>query len=134
MPAGRPTKLTPQLRETLLETLRGGATRTAAVAHVGTTLEALRRWMANSVEFRGAIEQAEAHAELRCSTTIVDAIVEGDTANARWWLERRRPQDWGKVDRVEITIRQHAEKLAAELGLSADELIAEAERILKGAA
>jgi transposase len=47
---------------------------------------------------------------------------------ARAWLaERRFPQRWGK--RVEITVRREAERLAAELGVSADELIADAQKI-----
>lgn len=52
---------------------------------------------------------------------------------AAWWLERRRPDEWGKVDRVEITIREQAEKIARDLGMSADDLVREAERIAASA-
>jgi hypothetical protein len=45
-------------------------------------------------------------------------------------LERRRPDDFGKRDRVEVTFdfRREAERL----GLDPDQAIAEAERILAG--
>ncbi len=40
---------------------------------------------------------------------------------------------YGAKQRIELTIRQQAEKLAADLGLDVDELIAEAERIVASA-
>lgn len=49
-----------------------------------------------------------------------------------WIAERRFPQRWGK--RVEITLRREAERLADELGTTADDLIAEATRIAEEAA
>ena len=39
---------------------------------------------------------------------------------------------YGPKQRIELTIRQQAEKLAADLGLDVEELLAEAERILAG--
>lgn len=45
-----------------------------------------------------------------------------------WISERRFPQRWGK--RVDITIKHEAERLAAELGCTAEELIADAESIV----
>jgi len=51
-------------------------------------------------------------------------------ANA-WLLERRWPDDYARREKVEmdVNIRQHAEKIAKELGLDPDEVIREAERI-----
>ena len=53
----------------------------------------------------------------------------GNDWSARAWIaERRFPQRWGK--RVEITVRQEAERLAQEIpGCTAADLIAEAEAI-----
>lgn len=55
-----------------------------------------------------------------------------DWAARAWLAERRFPQRWGK--RVEITLRREAERLAEELGTTADELIAEAQKIAEEAA
>jgi hypothetical protein len=49
-----------------------------------------------------------------------------------WLLERRNPASWGRREKVEmdLSIRQHAGKIAQELCLDVDELLAEAERIV----
>lgn len=49
---------------------------------------------------------------------------------AAWLAERRFPQRWGK--RVEITLRQEAERLAAEYGKTVDEVLRDAEAVAAG--
>lgn len=44
-----------------------------------------------------------------------------------WWAERRYPKQWGRRDRSTVNMEAEAAKLAAELGVPVDELIAEAE-------
>jgi hypothetical protein len=75
---------------------------------------------------------AEASAEVRAVVTIRQAINSNDWRAAAWWLERRRHEDWGRRDRLELltTIRE----LAREHGLSADEereAVAEASRLIQ---
>jgi hypothetical protein len=45
-------------------------------------------------------------------------------------LKAHRPDKYGEKVRLELFIRQTAEQLAAEAGMTAEQLIAEAERIL----
>jgi hypothetical protein len=54
------------------------------------------------------------------------------TADA-WHLERSRPEHWGKRDRIDmrLSMQQAAEKIATELGLTVEEVLAEAEGLLK---
>jgi len=127
----RPTKQSHAL-PAILAALQAGSTRTAAALASGVHPTTLQRW-ARSETVRMAIEKAEAEAEVRCVATIARAMTKGSWQAATWWLERRRAQDWDKVDRVEVTVRQQAERLAGELGLDAGELIAEAERIVAAA-
>lgn len=47
-----------------------------------------------------------------------------------WMAERRFPQRWGK--RVEITLRQEAERLAAEFGKTVEEVLRDAEEAAAG--
>lgn len=134
MPKGKRRELTPELVQTICEAIEQGNTRECAAQAVGASPDWLYHHMRRNPDFQEAIARADALAEQHHVKVIQTSARKGNANAAQWWLERRRAQTWGKVDRVEITIRQHAEKLAAELGLSADELIAEAERILKGAA
>jgi len=127
----RPTKQNPERDALLFSALREGNTRRAACAYAGVSEDSLARWLARSADFAERIKEAENMAEQQYVGAIRRAAHQGNWTAAAWWLERRRAQDWGRVDRVEVTIRRQAEKIAAELGLSTDEVLAEAERIVK---
>ena len=128
----RPSKYCPERAGAILEALRAGNTRTAAAAGAELSYETLRRWLAGNEEFRAALEKAEAEAETRFVRQIERAVTDGTWQAAAWWLERRRPGDWGRRERIDVSIRHAADRLAAQLGLDAAELIAEAERIVAG--
>lgn len=76
-------------------------------------------------QFRDVVKKASAAGEI----LLVRQIRAGGPEWQRlaWITERRFAQRWGK--RYEITIRQEAERLAAEHGVDAAALIAEAEKI-----
>ena len=112
---------------------RAGNTRRASYLSAGITDRTFASWLQRFSEFSDAVKKAEAEAEAAHVRNIGTAARMGNWTASAWWLERRRHQDWGKVDRVEVTIRQVAEKIAAEQGLDPAELIAEAERIVSGA-
>lgn len=101
--AGRHSKLTPTLQDGILRALRAGNTRTASAEYVGIARETMSRWLGRNAAFRHAVEQAEAHAEVFCVTKLHQAIQEGSTADARWWLERRRHEDWRKREEHQLT-------------------------------
>lgn len=127
MMAGRQTKYTPERVQRLLSAIRAGNTRRAACAYAGISDETLARWQRAHVDFVDALTRAEAESEVQ----LVDQVRQADDWHAKAWiLERRWPDAWGKRDKVEITIRQHAEKLAAQLGLTVDEIMAEVDQIL----
>ena len=126
----RPSKQTHAL-PAILAALQAGSTRTAAAQASGvhpTTLQISAR----SETVRVQLERAESEAEMRCVKTITLAMRRGSWQAAAWWLERRRAQDWGKIDRLEVTIRKQAAALAEELGLSVEDVLAEADRIVGG--
>lgn len=127
----RPTKYTPDRVGRLLQAIRAGNTRRAACAYAGIDENTLARWIARYGDFGESLTRAEAESEVQ----LVAQVRQADDWHAKaWLLERRWPDVWGKREKVEITIRQHAEKLAAELGLDPADLIAEAERIVAGSA
>jgi hypothetical protein len=49
-----------------------------------------------------------------------------------WHLERSRPKEWGRKDRVNltVTIQEMATKVAAELGITVEEVLLEAQHLL----
>ncbi len=128
---GRPTKFTPITREAILQALRLGNTRTCAAEAAGIDHGTLSHWTARYPEFLTEVKKAEAEAQQRAVKVIVDAAPTSWQA-AAWLLERRHPNEWGKVDRIEITLRDQAERLATELGVSVEEILREAELIANG--
>ena len=130
----RPSKYTPEAVDRIVEALEQGATYEAAAAHAGVHYDTLNEWRKGIPEFSEALKGAEAKAELHWLDQIETAAAEGAWQAAAWRLERRYPARWGKRERVDVamTVRREAERLAAELGLDAAELLAEAERIVAG--
>lgn len=128
----RPTKRTPDREARLLDALRAGNTRKAACQYAGVAQDAFNRWLVRFADFADVVKKAEADAEVRHVANIAKASQDGVWQASAWWLERRRPDDYGRRDRVEFTLRREAERLGAELGLDPEELIAEAERITRG--
>ena len=127
----RNTKRTPVLEEAILRALRAGSTRAAAAEYVGVDRTQLWRWMRDDAAFRNECLRAEAEAEI-AYTGILRKAATDDWRAAFAWLERRRSEDWGRKDRINIVhiIRQMAE----EQGLSTQETaeaLAEAERYLR---
>lgn len=156
---GRPTKLNEEIVKRLLDAFRKGASQAGACRYAGVSHDSLQRWIAAGRAEIAAIE-AQPEGEYPCSDmaalvmAIDRAVGEFEmqhldniefaanspknwTASA-WLLERRLYEDWGKREKVDHThihvIREEAERLAAELGLSVEDVLAEAERIVSGAA
>ena len=129
---GRPTKRTPEREAIILDALAAGNTRRAAAAAAGVDERTVERWQARSVGFADALRAREAQSEVRLVAMIARAA-ETDWRAAAHLLACRFPESWSQRARVDVQIIRHqAERIAADLGLSADELIAEAERIVAG--
>jgi hypothetical protein len=109
-PPGRPAKFTPAVQERLLTVIRLGAYRNAACDFAGITPETLRIWLRRGEaegagpywEFCTALKQAEAAACIKALGTIRLAMEQNWQA-AAWFLERKRPQEWGRRERHEHT-------------------------------
>lgn len=125
---------TPEKIGLILQALRQGDTRRAAAAAAGIHSDTLSAWMRKNDVLRMVVEQAESEAEHNHLMVVVRAAVRGDPKASMWWLERRRPKDYGQYMRVDIKaeVKREAERLASELGIDADAAIAEAEKILQG--
>jgi cation transport regulator ChaC len=132
-PANR--HITDKRTQVLLEGLRHGMTRRAAAGVAGFSKSTLYRMLDEDTDgtLRDLIERAEADAEATYSELVARAAMDPKNwTAAAWWLERRRHEDYSRREKVEMTVdvRGIAEQAAQAAGLDADEIMAEADRIL----
>ena len=106
---GRPTKLTPQVRDKIIEALTAGNYAKHAVAYAGVDMATYCRWMEKGEqgrspyrEFREAVEAAKAEAVVR-NVTIIQRAARTDWRAAGWYLERTQREEFGKVTRQEVS-------------------------------
>lgn len=124
-----PSKRRPSVEAAILDALRRGNTRAAAAEAAGIDRTQLWRWMRRCATLRNAITRAEAEAEVKAVGAVHDAYADGDWRAALEWLKRRRSQDWGDVQRIEII--DSVREMARAAGLDEDAAVSEAERFLK---
>lgn len=134
----RPSKYTPEREALVVEALEAGTSRKGAAEYAGVNEGTLIAWMKRFPGFSSAVMRAEAAVEIRASRSLQVAFDSGDWRAGLAWLERRRHQQWGKVDRVEIEIRRTAERIAeqypAESRPDPEWLIKRAQEIVQKAA
>ncbi len=112
---GRPTKLTPEVQETIVSNLSSCAHRSIAASCAGIGKRTFVTWMRKGKElpksrygsFRRAILEAETRAEMRLAALIVKAAA-NDPKQAQWMLSHRFPQRWGEKTRMELSGRAGA--------------------------
>jgi transposase-like protein len=115
-PLGRPTKLTPEVQESLVQMVRAGNYAETAAAYAGVDKTTLYDWLKRGradrladtesphADFSHAVEKALAHAEITDVLHIGAAAA--DKAHwpaAAWRLERRDPKKWGRRDKLALT-------------------------------
>lgn len=108
---GRPTKFTHDVRTRIIAAIRNGNTYEASANYGGISYDSLRGWLNRGedeaegefFEFFNAIKKAEAEAEVESVALIRRSAQDGQWQAAAWFLERRKPSDWGRRDRHEIT-------------------------------
>jgi hypothetical protein len=110
-PAGRPTKLTPEIIGELVGVLERGHTRRAAAAMAGLAESTVRQWLADAREDNAtplqrellrSIEQAEGVGEYTLVELVRDSAAIDPNA-AKWLLERRHSIDWARKENLSVT-------------------------------
>lgn len=126
---GRPTLLTPELRDKICNFVRIGSYIETAVAAAGLSKETFYAWLKDSahlhtlkrnalengqpfeptddelalMEFSDALEKAMAESELADVAVVKQAAANGEWQAAAWRLERKFPKKWGRRYIVEDT-------------------------------
>ena len=100
---GRPTKLTPEIQQTIVTFMGAGSYVETAAAAAGISKVTLYNWLRRGAddeepyaEFLNAVEKAAGEADLRDLKTIRQAAQDGVWQAAAWRLERRHPGQWGR--------------------------------------
>jgi hypothetical protein len=120
---GRPSKYTPEVVERICYSLSQGNTRTTAATCAGISMETFAVYVREFPEFSDAIKRAEEQAVEHYVNVIHTASTQTWQA-AAWYLERRRKEDFGKQDKVDITTNGKDIN-----GMSMEEMVAELKRI-----
>lgn len=132
---GRPSKRTPENRAAILLALIHGNTLAVAASAGGMSRDTLNEWRKADADFSDALETAEHEAQRRL-LAIIERAAEKSWFAAAWMMERRWSGSYGRRDKMDMTVdvKSAAEKVASQDGLDADEIMAEAERIVKAGA
>jgi hypothetical protein len=131
-PGGRPrgsTKFTDDRVRRFLAVVRAGSTFRAAALSVGWSVDSFQRYRAEHAVFASQVEEADGLAEVQLVATVRQAA-QTDWRAAMELLGRRWPETWGRHDRVDVELKLQLRRLAAELELDPQELVAEAERLV----
>lgn len=99
---GRTPKRSPEREQAILNALRVGNTRRAAIAAAEVSVQTFYNWL-EDLTFLDAVQKAEAEAEQRFLGQVARAAAGGTWQAAAWWLERRMPADFALRSKVEMT-------------------------------
>jgi hypothetical protein len=121
---GRPTRLTKDVVEEILDILRVGGYAETAAAAVGISPRTWQHWIKRGDpdgtkqadrpyrEFREQVEQAVAEGEAACVAAIRQASAK-DWKAAAWMLERQQPDKWAGPRGRGLTSSVHPDDFAA---------------------
>lgn len=97
---GRKSKYSPQIQAALYKWLRKGCSFKDACAMEGISYETFRTWENEKPAFSVAIKKAEAECKVARIQTVLKASDKSWQA-AAWWLERRCPDEYGRMVKEE---------------------------------
>ncbi len=105
----RPSKLTPETQNTIVDAILHGCTYKDAAEAAGVEYNTFNEWMKKGAtsksgqyrEFNEAVQVANAQCAVNFTRVIQTAAAKGDAKYALEWLKRRRRAEWG--DNVDVT-------------------------------
>jgi len=109
---GRPSKLTPIVRDKLIQAIKVGSHLNAACAYAGVDYSNFRRWMRKGEkdskgqfrDFCEAIHASEAEIEIRLVATWQQAAA-NDWRAAAEFLSRRFPDRWSVTQKFQVQLQ-----------------------------
>lgn len=107
---GRPSKLTPEIQQAIIDALQMGNFVETACAVAGIHKDTFYHWLkladespnGKHAQFRAAVQQAMAQAE-HDAVSMITAAGTNQWQALAWRLERMYPERWGQRTRVDST-------------------------------
>lgn len=108
-PAGKPSKLTPEVHAKIVNVVASGCVMETAAAYAGVNTWTFREWLRNGrtglkerksnryTRLVEAIEQARAQTEITRVARIAKAGIDGDWKADAWWLEHAMQERYGTL-------------------------------------
>ncbi|HEX5136362.1 MAG TPA: hypothetical protein VFY93_05275 [Planctomycetota bacterium] len=101
---GRPSKLTRELLEVIVQSVRAGYDLEIAARHARVDLTTLYRWLKRGrrqreglhAEFARAVEDAERRTDLAAGATVQQQILAGNLKAAQWHLQCKYPERYAQ--------------------------------------
>lgn len=130
------TKLTIKIQNAICRHLKNGMSVKNSMKMVGIHESTFYGWMSRGeketkgvyFEFCEAVEKAKAESEKKLVDIIRGAAEQGEWKPAAWMLERRFPDQWGRIDRLDISGKLKTED---DTGPLTDEVIDARNQYLK---
>lgn len=139
---GRPQKYTEDRVALIVQAIEAGATFALAAAYGGISEDTLSRWRKKYADFAERLARAESKGAVVNLSRIQQAAT-GDWRAAAWILEHRFPEHYGRSKdgaganvniTLQVMLRAAVERVAAQQGLDAEEVLAEAEQLIAAGA
>jgi transposase len=124
----RPTRLTDEVQERLVQLIEAGNTATVAAVSLGIGESTYYEWMRRGRKekrgqfrrFYNAVKVARARGEIRLNS-LLSLAAEKDWRAAAFYLERRNPKEWGQKNRLETTHKGDPKHPVAISGISQEQ-------------
>lgn len=136
----RPSDLTPDLQEKIINVLSSGVPIRDACSFVGISEGTYYKWMQRGekarkgdekyIEFLQAATRARVQGRVGAVAVIRKSIQGGNSDDARWFLERSDPANWGRKDvliqlGIDPALLKELKKSADSKGVSLPDLFQE---------
>jgi hypothetical protein len=99
---GRKCTYSLEKADLIIKYLEAGNTRKASYEALGIDDRTFYRWIEKYDNFAYRIKEAEARAEIR-NVAIINKAAQTSWQASAWWLERRRKEDYGRKEQLDVT-------------------------------
>ena len=93
---GRPSKYSPEVVAKLKSALQNGFNIDQACLYAEISPDTFYRWIDKRKGFSEQMVRAKERPNMKAKEVVIASINNGDTTDAKWWLERRMPEEFGK--------------------------------------
>lgn len=102
--AGRPSKLTPKISAKLQAAFAYGFTVEQACIYAEISIDSFYRWTEKNKKFSEDMTKAREKPTMKAKQVVIDSIQNGDTTDAKWWLERKSRSEFGKQNTPSVVM------------------------------